>query len=336
MLAIRDIHIKDEVFRDADETFQRLINSCEDGREPFALVIASPSGAGKTHILNHLATDKRLVAFRDEFGVARPLIRMSAPSPCTMKTLGIQLLRMLTGQTINTKYNAHEIWTRVRTNLYNQNTSIIMIDEMNHVFETVDEKTRQIVISTLKALLVGEVEMDDGLIDEIGALPPSVVPHPIGLVLSGMPSVRDVIDIDLQLKRRCRFKTLRPLTLSKAGEAKFGAFVAKVGSKLGFEPAPDLGRHDMMLRLHKASGGYRGRAAFLIKEAAFLAIDSGARTVTQEDHFARVFEEIYEVGDLRNPFLVPVITKLAPIPEIEREPKSRLRGKKTIPFEAVD
>jgi hypothetical protein len=326
MLEIRDVHIKDEVFRSSEAVFERLINRLEDDMEPFAFVISAASGAGKTHILDHIAQNPRLAPFTDKYGLARPLLRLSAPSPCTLKTLGAELLRALTGVRMTGKYYAHDIWARVRTNLYNQNVSVLMIDEMNHVFETVDANTRQVVISTLKALLLGEVEMDVGLGNEIGALPPSVAPHPIGLVLSGMPSVRDVIGLDQQLARRCKFKQLKPLSLRDADGNKFRGFVKKVGERLGFNPAPNLGSDDMMLRLHKAAGGYRGRAAFIIKEAAYLAVEMNAKTVDRLEHFASVFEEIYEVGDQRNPFIVADPEKIRRLPEIEKEVKSRLRG----------
>jgi hypothetical protein len=327
--AVKAIHVADGLFKRAEQVFNRLVAACEENGEPFAMVIPAPSGVGKTSILEHLARDRRLASFTDEHGLTVPLVCISAPSPCTLKTLGIELHAQLTGSTLSSRMNSQEIWTRLRTNLYNLNVSILMIDEMHHLFETNDSGgVRQVVASTLKSLLIGRWNDPDGVAEAIGALPPSVKPRPIGLVLSGMPSVRDAIALDHQLERRSRVVAIHPMTRSAKDMEMFKIFVQLVQKRLDFTPLPDLTNDDMLLRLHAASGGYLGRAAFLIKQAAYLAIDMSYPTLDRVKHFARVFEEIYQVGDLRNPFLIPDIGKLDLKKVLDPSPRQTLlRGK---------
>jgi hypothetical protein len=322
---VKAIHIKDEVFRRAERRFDLVLKSLEDDVESKALVVRAPSGAGKTHLLGHLATDPRLVSFQDEFGDVRPLVRVSAPSPCTLKTLGIVIHRALTGIELSARLPAHDIWVRVRTNMYNMRVSVVMIDELHHVFANKNKHEQEDVISTLKALLLAE---DDE--DTIGKLPATVVAHPLGLVLSGMPTLTDVIRLDLQLQRRCIVHEFKPLILDKVGEPKFKGFLQRYAKGLGFPNVPDFTSADMLLRLHKASGGYRGRAAFFIKEAAYRAIDYGHSTVDRALHLAEVFEDIFETGDERNPFLVADVNKLGPVKELDDAMLTRLRGKRKL------
>jgi hypothetical protein len=324
--AIRSIHIKDEAWMGAETAFKMLLNRLEDGAESFALVIHAPSGAGKTHIIEHLAADERVQPFTDEYGEVRPLLRVSTPSPCTLKSLGIAIYRALTGKSLPEKLPKHDIWVRVRTTLFNMGVSILMLDELHHLFDNASTEAKNEVISTLKSLLIG-VEADEDAAT-LGKLPPTVGVTPIGLVLSGMPYLKSLIALDLQLQRRCKFHPLERLSLIGNEADRFKGFVERFEKRLGLTTSPELISPDMLLRLHKATNGYRGRAAFLIKEAAYLAIDQGQQNIDRAKHFARVFERIYKVGDVLNPFLVADPTKIKPIPESERPDKSLLRGSK--------
>jgi hypothetical protein len=244
-----------------------------------------------------------------------------------MATLGVELHYRLTGNKLPVR-RASEIWLHVRTQLYNLGVSIIMLDEFHHLVETANIAQRQLVASALKALLIGENPgPTDPMAASIGVLPPTVKPYPIGLVLSGMPVLASAISLDLQLARRTRNVDFQPDRLSdRRGEKRFQKFLKRYADEIGFPIRPKFADdEDMMLRLHRASGGYRGRAAFLIKSAAFLAIDEGSETLELDD-FARVFDLIYQVGPKRNPFVVPDLRRLGPLPEIERDVETRLRG----------
>ena len=324
--AVDSICVTDDVYHSSMAMMEELLNRCEDGVEPVAIVFPAPPGTGKTHILKHCAANPRLAPFSDAAGIIRPLVRISAPAPCTLKTLGISLYTAMTGKTLSTKLQKHDIWTRVRTNLFHMGVSVVMVDELQHVFDNATLPERHDIISTLKALLIGEETAET--IELLGKLPETVRPYSVGLVLSGMPELRQVIALDLQLLRRCRFKALNPLKLTGKDEGKFKKFLEIYATKLGFPDKPDLAGPDMLLRLHKASSGYRGRAAFLIKEAAFMAIDRGARTLDRKAHFAELFERIYETGDEKNPFLVADVKKIGKVKELERYDHSLLRGRK--------
>ena len=324
--AIMAIHVKDEVFRGAASTFDSLVKACEDGTETFALVLRAPSGAGKSHILDHLRSDPRLVDFADEHGACRPLVYVRAPSPCTLKTLGLGILQAMTGTMLSANLKEHDIWVRARTMLVNLGVSILMIDELHHVFEGKTAGEHEKLLSTLKALILG-IE-DQGTVETLGALPPTVVPVPMGLVLAGMPTLRKLIATDIQLQRRCRFRSIERTGTTDAEENKLRSFISSYEKKIGLKTTPALTDPDMLLRLRRGGGHLRGRVAYLIKEASYLAIDEGTPAVDRVKHFARVFEETYELGAARNPFLIADIKKLGPIKEVERDTLTLLRGAK--------
>jgi hypothetical protein len=135
-----------------------------------------------------------------------------------------------------------------------------------------------------------------------------------------------VLKEDFQLLRRCVFKPIKPLGHSEACVKKATKFLSLVEARLGFPAACGLSEHDMVQRMLKASNGYTGRMMHLVKKAAFRAIQSGKPSIGQVDHLGFVFEEIFELGPRRNPFLVVDISTLPKMKEIEFERLTRLTG----------
>ncbi|BBU63064.1 hypothetical protein MSC49_29990 [Methylosinus sp. C49] len=327
--AVRGVHIKDEVFRDVLEKFEFQLNAIEDKEaEAFGLVIRGVSGVGKSHTMKHLIEcgDPRLAAYSDEFGDVRPVVYVRAPAPCDLTTLGIELYFKLTGKRLSPRGRPAEIWSRVRPALYNTGVCVIFIDEMHHVFLGKTHDQRENLMSTLKGLLQG-VD-DEELAALLGPLPPTVDPYPIGLVMAGLPSLKRLIALDDQLRMRCRFKAFAPLRTTARDQAKLKAFIEFYAKGIGFTPVPKWTDPDMLLRLTKASGGYRGRIALLIKQAAMLAINRGLTSIEDwKPLFAECFEDIWETGSAKNPFLVPDVTKIGPIRELQKDFDTLLRGK---------
>ncbi|ACS40451.1 ATP-binding protein [Methylorubrum extorquens] len=315
---VNTIHVNTDVVVKAVARFDQMLADLADDVEGQCLVVPAPSGAGKSHLLARLQMRPSLVPFRDEVGPVRPLVFIKAPSPCTLKTLGLALYVALTDLELSATLKEHDIWRRVRHQMHAQLVSVVMVDEFHHALRGRTGDERRALVETLKNLVIPDP--NDPL------RPPGAEMRPISLVLSGMPWLRRVLKEDFQLLRRCIFMPIRPLGHSAACVKKATKFLELIEPRLGFPAPSGLSEHDMVQRMLKASAGYTGRMMHLVKKAAFRAIRSGAPSISQLDHLAFVFDEIFELGPHRNPFRVPDISTCPKLKEIEFDKLTRLMG----------
>ncbi|KAA2235865.1 AAA family ATPase [Salinarimonas soli] len=325
---VANIRINTDVVTEARNRFDKLVKGLQaddymyadeaEEAEARCMIVAAPSGAGKSHVLRRLREHSALVPFKDAFGTVRPLVAIKAPSPCTLRTLGLRLYEAMTGKTLPGSMKEHEVWVRVRAQIEAQLVSVVMIDEFHHAFMRRTDDERRSLVETLKNLVIPDPH--DPL------RPPGAEMRPVLLVLSGMPWMTKVIDRDFQLRRRGVLVPIKPLGASAKDIRKATKFLQLVEGKLGFPEPSGLDDIDMVRRMLKASNGYTGRMMALVKEAAFLAIQAGARRLDLKDHLAAVFEEIFQVGPKRNPFLVADISTCPKLPEAEFLKLTLLRG----------
>ncbi|MBY0256993.1 ATP-binding protein [Methylobacterium sp.] len=316
--SVDSIHINTNVIINGVARFNQMLDNVAAEIEGDCLIIPAPSGAGKSHLLARLQKNSLLAPFSDETGPVRPLVFIKAPSPCTLKTLGLSLYKSMTGDDLSANLREHDIWSRVVSQMHAQLVSVLIIDEFHHTLRGRTSDERRTLVETLKNLVIPNPE--DPL------LSPGAVTRPICLVLSGMPWLRQVLKEDFQLVRRRAVVSIKPLDHTGPGVKKAEKFLSLVEPKLGFPDPSGLSDPDMVQRMLKASSGYTGRMMHLIKKAAFRAIDQGAPCIDQTKHLAFVFEEIFEVGARRNPFLVPNISICPKIKEAEFDTLTRLVG----------
>ena len=125
------------------------------------------------------------------------MVFIKAPSPCTLKTLGLALYVALTDLELSATLKEHDIWRRVRHQMHAQLVSVVMVDEFHHALRGRTGDERRALVETLKNLVLPDP--NDPL------RPPGAEMRPISLVLSGMPWLRRVLKEDFQLLRRCIF-----------------------------------------------------------------------------------------------------------------------------------
>ncbi|MCJ2142862.1 AAA family ATPase [Methylobacterium sp. E-066] len=312
------IHVNTDIVINTAARFKQMLDDLDGATEGQCLAIPAASGAGKSHLLGRLRLEPRLASFNDNSGPIRPLIHIKAPSPCTLKTLGLTLYFTLTGKELSARLTDHAIWRQVVYQLHAQFVSVIMIDEFHHALYGRTGEQQRLVAETLKNLILPDP--DDPL------RPPGAELRPVSLVLSGMPWFRNVLMQDTQLKDRCIFASIKPLKQSNLCLKKAKAFLSLVESKLEFTAPSRLSEADMIQRMLKASNGYTGRMMRFIKRASFRAIQSNSNCIDQVKHLGFVFEEIYELGERRNPFLVPDISKFPKLKEADFGKLTRLIG----------
>lgn len=253
------------------------------------LAILGPSGAGKTRLCERVfATFEGLATFEDEEGTCRPLITVRAPRPCGSREFAIILLHALGISHDNfpglEDMSRVKAWGMVRRLLAESGTLIIHIDEFQHVAAAEPEDAEE-VVDTLKNVS----QQND---------------HPISLVLSGLPEIRDFIAghfANTQITRRDRFFEIPRLDIER-DRVKLTEFVGEIAAAAGLE---DRTRNhpDFLDRLAHASTNQLGRfgiVATLAANEALLLRDE----VLEPGHFAEAIRLLTLCPDESNVFLV--------------------------------
>jgi Cdc6-like AAA superfamily ATPase len=308
--AIRDMDVCDGFSLKAADELDRLVAAAREGKSGYAIVITGESGSGKSHVVDRFCEQEIFDPFEEnpEEGFTTPLVHVQAPAPCTLITLGRAIYRKLTGEDLMEGLKEHVIWDRVRAQLKGQAVSILVIDEMHHVLIGKSQEEHRKVAETLKNIL----QKDD---------------WPVHMVLAGMPTLKVFCENHPQLRRRCRFKTIKPVSNDQKGHEQIAKYMELLRSKLPPELTANFNVGDFPERIRLASEGLLGRVAMFVKLAALLAVDRRHREITVT-HFADEYEVIYECGDRRNPFKASDLKALKPITMKEDASRlTRLRGR---------
>lgn len=299
----------------------RIVSNARAGLKGNACVIYGVTGSGKSHLLDRFAARPEFTPYDLPSGEATisPVIHVTAPSPCTLKSLGHAIYDQISETSLPRSLLEHEIWFRLRTQLAGRGVRIVVIDEMHHILVGRKQDEREKVAETLKALLLGS--------------PLRKYPgrhfSPVNLVIAGMPTVQDFINQHKQLRRRCAFYGFKPVPSGGKGIKQVTKHLQLIEERIEMDSGLSLG--DMPLRFIKASEGYLGFVALLVKQAAIRALDSKRTTIDRVRDLAEIFEEIFECGEATNPFLVSNVAMLGPSKLLGSEGvETRLRGKKEV------
>ena len=167
-------------------------------KEVHGLLVAAPSGAGKTTLVGNALlrhpSGLRMLTTEDE----RPdLVNMRVPSPATPKGVGLSMLEAL-GYPLRRDRSAHIIWQLVKAQFAQRQVLFLHLDEAQDFSRHNNRNDQHAVISTLKSLMQSPQ-------------------WPMGLILSGMPELLDLVNMDPQLARRLKPVEHRPLKTSVDG-----------------------------------------------------------------------------------------------------------------------
>lgn len=253
--------------------FDRLIDTSSlvlNGRraEGRALVVVGQSGAGKTHAIKRLIEGRReLLPENLTLGMSLPIVSITAPSPCTLKQLGIELLRLL-GYPIDRDVRENVAWNRVREQLRLRKVQIVHIDEAQHAVRLMNDHEIQKLSDTFKNVM----QQPD---------------WPVCLVLSGLPSLVQFAQRDVQFGRRCRFMSFDGISFPRDIK-RLRYIVEAISSKCAEMPCEGLESDEFLARLCRAAEGQFGRVIQICRSAAEEAIFAGDHTLTVR-HFIDVY-----------------------------------------------
>ena len=175
------------------------------------------------------------------------------------------------------------IWDMVQTHLRQRRILFLHLDEVQdlHVNRSVNE--RQAVVNTLKSLMQNAT-------------------WPVGLVLSGTPALKELINLDPQLSRRLVPVELAPISAGAHG-AEIRALLASYARKAGLAVAAEIGDDpEFIRRLIHAGAEELGLVIETVIAGIEEALLSGA-TELDRDMFRRAFQRRSGAIDALNPFV---------------------------------
>jgi len=246
--------------------------------ETRGLAIVDGAGGGKTSLVNHGL--RKHPALQPCAADAMPVIAVRVPSPATLKSLGLEVLRESGYPDVSERRERWQIWNLVRQRLRLRGTVVLWIDEAHDLFESASSREISDMLKTLKALMQGE-----------GA---------VIVILTGIESLWRIASFDDQVKRRFG-KIALPAVTSPADGERLWRLIEKFCARAGLE-APERG--DLVDRLIHAGRARFGRCIEQIINAIEVALREGA-TRLEITHFATAFtmQEGCDPGD--NVFLAP-------------------------------
>lgn len=251
-------------------------------KETCGLLVVGPSGAGKTTLVEaalrqHPSALRMLSQEQEQADV----VSMRVPSPATPKGVGMIMLEALS-YPLRRDRSAHIIWQLVKTQFAQRQVLFLHLDEAQDFARHNNRNDQHAVISTLKSLMQ----------------PPQ---WPVGLILSGMPDLLDLVNMDTQLARRLKPVEVHPLKVSVDGRMIVSAlrqYAAAAQIALG----ETLCKPRFVTRLAHASDYCFGILAEMICEAIGLAILVGEEGLAEKS-FAACFARRSGCPEGLNPFV---------------------------------
>jgi hypothetical protein len=250
-------------------------------RETRALIVVGEAGTGKTESLNRLFLTHPSLSGYGRLGSGCPLVTVTVPAPCTLKTLGMNILREI-GYPIARDMKEHLVWARVHDHLPHAGVLLLHLDEMHNLTDGANIGQLNNIRKALKGLMVSHE-------------------WPIGLIISGLPDlITEMQEID-EIRRRGRFVRLPLLNLPNDLEM-VESVIGGLGKVAGLEIASDLAEAVAPRLAHAAL--YRfGIMIELLHEAMEVGLYLG-ESLSME-HFATAYTDRTGSGALMNPFVAP-------------------------------
>lgn len=249
--------------------------------EARGIVVVGGSGSGKSTALQRLFRKHPDICCFSTDRVEADVASFLVPSPATLKSVGLASLSGL-GYPLRRDRTAMIIWELVQAHLHQRRILFLHLDEVQdlHVNRSASEK--QAVVNTLKSLMQNLV-------------------WPVGLMLSGTPALKELVNLDTPLSRR-----LVPVELAPISAGAHGEEIAAVLN--GFSRAASLAIHEELMdaeflrRLSHAGASELG----LVIEMIIAGIEEallGGDSRLDSDTFRRAFRRRSGAADALNPFL---------------------------------
>jgi hypothetical protein len=252
----------------------------QDFGPPRGMLITGLTGTGKSTISKEYA--KKFPRYDAEDRTVIPVLRIELPSQPRPSVIAEQLLIAL-GDPMPGEGTAERRLARAKVLMRACGVSLIIIDEVQHVTDNLDARSRDVAADMLKNL------MSEG----------------IPVVFIGLSSSRAYFVKNQQLGRRCTPKIhLNPFRVATAEErSEFLALLKAFHLGLPLDGDSALVEPGCALGFHHATFGLVGHLTQLVEESLRVALEEGCLRL-QAKHVEVAFEKAIfpECGSKRNPF----------------------------------
>lgn len=233
------------------------------------MLLYGATGVGKTTIIQQLC--KRIEQDEEAEDARSSVIYLQVPASCTPKALATELLVAL-GDPAADRGTMSNMTRRVIKYLNKLQISLVILDEFQHLIETKSEKVLYATADWLKSV-TNEVQSS--------------------FLLSGLPTVEDVIAANPQLKRRVMSRfVLRPLPLDNDQDLKrVQTLLGLFSRELSFENASVIASESFAKSIYVASDGAIGRIVNILKLTCLNALRDDT-TQLEKHHFQEAVSEL--------------------------------------------
>lgn len=255
-----------------------------------AFYVTGESGAGKTDIVRNLIkTHPVLEPLTTPIGIIEPCISISLPGPATLKVLALRILAK-TGYGMDKKKTESLLWHELPDALKFAGIMFVHIDEFQHLFHPGCDFEG--LVKYIKGLMNNDT-------------------WPVSFIISGMPSVRNVIINDAQAERRNNSFTLAPIKLPDH-KALVKLIIKTLAGEVPLE-VTDLLASDMPDRIAHAANYQFGRICEVVMTAIQEAVLAGHAELNKT-HFANAYVEHSDARGRNevNPFISKDWARLKP------------------------
>jgi hypothetical protein len=204
---------------DGSLTLDPLRYGSESEGDTRGIIVTAPSGAGKTRLVG-AALDQILAEAGpcpEQADDMHPILRVTVPSPATLKSLGLELLEATGYRATGVRQERWHIWSTVRHRLGVVGVKVVWLDEAQHLMDRATEVTQ--ALDTLKTLMAG--------------------PNAVVVVLSGVPDLERIVALDQQIGRRfsrMRLTEGRSPAFARRVERIIGRYAKDAGLTAPSEP----------------------------------------------------------------------------------------------------
>ena len=270
---LRVHHVKTERDRELAMQLNRLLRVDEAGRqtaepvrftadlETRGITLIDGPGGGKTTSLRWLLSET--AALNPDTGPPRHL-HVQVPSPASLKSLGLEILRSTGWKEVSERATAWMIWQTLRHRLSTLGITVLWIDEAQDLFLCRSAREMDDMLKTIKSLMLGE----SGVI----------------VILSGTDRLSEITGFDPQVNRRFTKVVPKNLVIG-ADEKKLSELVSFYAAKAGLRSEWSAA---MSGRLIHGSRGRFGRAVETVINAIERALRDEVETLTPT-HFAEAW-----------------------------------------------
>lgn len=286
IVGFRRVFAHHPAFLRLEEQFRLLLErrraelAADISLEARGIAVIGASGSGKTSAVARLLSHTPGLVIHDDGSARADVVSFQVPSPATLKFVGQTALEA-TGYPMFARRTEMVIWAMVRQHLFARRTLFLHLDEAQDLLRHQTPSALQSVVRTLKSLMQAK-------------------DWPVGLILSGTPELKDLLNHDPQLARRF-YPIEFPKLFATADATRVMETISAYASRVNLSVSSNL-NDDFSARLIHASDGEFGLLIEIVISAAEEAL-LARKDHLDHLHFIMAFRRRSGCIDALNPFI---------------------------------